>query len=49
LIDTVGALDLMLPLDVFVLHLTGAAAKPAWGLIFRPTGFLLQTECDESP
>ena len=46
---TVGALDLVLSLDVFVLHLTGATAKPAWGLIFRPTGYLLQTERDESP
>ena len=46
---TVGALDLVLSLDVFVLHLTGATAKPAWGLIFRPTGFLFQTERDENP
>ena len=46
---TVGALDLLLSLDVFVLHLSGATAKPAWALIFRPTGFLFQTERDESP
>jgi len=45
----VQALDLIISVDTAVLHLAGALAKPAWGLMSQPTGFLWQDQRKDSP
>ena len=45
----VQALDLVISVDTAVLHLAGALAKPAWGLMSQPTGFLWQDQRKDSP
>ncbi len=45
----IEALDLIISVDTSVLHLAGALGKPAWGLMSKPTGFLWQSERQDSP
>ena len=45
----VQALDLVISVDTAVLHLAGALAKPAWGVLSFPTGFLWMQGRDDSP
>ena len=45
----IQALDLVISVDTAVLHLAGALAKPAWGLMSQPTGFLWQDQRKDSP
>ena len=42
-------LDLIISVDTAVLHLAGALAVPAWGLMAQPTGFLWMNERNDSP
>ncbi|MFQ5765360.1 MAG: tetratricopeptide repeat protein, partial [Rhodospirillales bacterium] len=44
----VQALDLVISVDTAVLHVAGALAKPAWGLMSRPTGFFWMDERTDS-
>lgn len=45
----VQAMDLVISVDTALLHVAGALAKPAWGLMSRPTGFLWMDERPDSP
>ena len=45
----VQALDLVISVDTAVLHLAGALARPAWGALSFPTGFLWMGGRDDSP
>ncbi|MAH83416.1 MAG: hypothetical protein CBB68_03515 [Rhodospirillaceae bacterium TMED8] len=47
--NAILAMDLIITVDTAVLHLAGALAKPAWGVMSRPTGFLWQTDRQDSP
>ena len=42
-------LDLLISVDTSVLHLAGALAKPAWGAMSSPTGFLWMDDREDSP
>lgn len=45
----VQALDLVISVDTAVLHLAGALARPAWGVLSFATGFLWMQGRDDSP
>ena len=45
----VAALDLVISVDTAVLHLAGALAKPAWGLIPFAPSYLWMNDRDDSP